>query len=282
LGEIDRTCTARVKESWRITPESTDEVRNIVLTVDDPAFRYREGQSIAVVVPGPHPFGNPYHIRRYTIANARPETQADEIDFSIMVRRCFYQDEASGEQYPGIASNFLCDARPGDEVAISGPYATTFEIPSQTDANLVMVGAGTGIAPFRGLIERIYRLHGGWQGQVRLYYGARNGMDLSYQNSVDNDLPEYYAEETFKAISAVATRPLSDDTDALRGGVEDHREEIWGLLQDEKTHLFVCGLEGVGEMFNQVLAERADSLETWSALKEKMQAQQRWHQLLYR
>ena len=58
------TTTAIVKDSRRVTPESTEEVRHIVLNVPDPAFRFVEGQSVAVVVPGPHPFGNPFHVRR--------------------------------------------------------------------------------------------------------------------------------------------------------------------------------------------------------------------------
>ncbi len=70
-AEIGPTTEAIIKETKRITPASAEEVRHLVVRVLDPAFQFVEGQSIGVVVPGPHPFGNPYHVRRYSIANAR-------------------------------------------------------------------------------------------------------------------------------------------------------------------------------------------------------------------
>ena len=61
---VESTCEAVVKESTRITPASAAEVRHILLGVEDPGFNFLEGQSIAVLVPGPHAFGNKYHVRR--------------------------------------------------------------------------------------------------------------------------------------------------------------------------------------------------------------------------
>ena len=68
---ITDTTEAVVVSSQRITPETTDEVRQIVLRIDEPAFYFLEGQNIGVMAPGPHPFGNKTHHRYYTIANAR-------------------------------------------------------------------------------------------------------------------------------------------------------------------------------------------------------------------
>ena len=203
-ADIGPTTEAVIKETQRITPESTDEVRHLVVRVLDPAFQFVEGQSIGVLVPGPHPFGNPYHLRRYSIANARSLPGQDEIKLDLLVRRCFYLDEVSGERYPGIASNYLCDAKPGDRITISGPYLSPFKIPRDDTANLLMIGTGTGIAPFRAFAQLIYERRGGWQGQVRLYYGGRTGLDLMYANDEQNDLANYYDDKTFKAFKALA------------------------------------------------------------------------------
>ncbi len=281
LADIKNKFTATIKESRRITSDDTDEVRHIELTVDDPAFRYQEGQSVAVLVPGPHPFGNPYHIRRYTIASSRPTTSANKIDFTILVRRCFYIDPFNGEEYPGIASNYLCDLGNGDEVILAGPYAMPFTIPENRNANMIMVGAGTGIAPFRAFIEQIYQHHGGWKGQVRLYYGAKTGLDLYYLNEADNDLTQYYTEETFKAVASIASRPLSDDVDGLQKGVEKNSEEILELLKDKNTHLFLCGLEKVGETFEQTLSQHLGSDEAWLGIRKQLLDSRRWNEMLY-
>ena len=119
IDEIDldaiRACTAVIEESRRITPDSTAEVRHIGLRIDDPSFRYLEGQVIGVLIRGPHAFGNANHHRFYSIANPRGGTSGDGVRIELLVRRCFYLDEVSGERYPGIASNFLCDAAPGQK-----------------------------------------------------------------------------------------------------------------------------------------------------------------------
>ena len=159
---IGPTVAAQILESRRITPEKAVEVRHLTLRVADPAFQFVEGQSIGVVVPGPHPFGNPYHLRRYSIANARPRPEDETVDLDILVRRCFYIDEISGERYPGIASNFLCDAQPGQPITLSGPYRSPFQMPQDKTANLLMIGTGTGVAPFRAFAQLIYERRGGW------------------------------------------------------------------------------------------------------------------------
>jgi ferredoxin--NADP+ reductase len=138
-----------VRESARITPEeSKEEVRHIVLDVEKTDFRVEVGQNIAVVVPCPHEFGNYDHRRFYSIVSVAGEEGSTTYSFSICVRRCFYIDEINGEQYPGIASNHLCDRQPGDTVQITGPHPSPFSIPDDKTSNLLMFGLGTGITPF--------------------------------------------------------------------------------------------------------------------------------------
>jgi len=280
-AEIGPTTEAVLEETKRITLESVAEVRHLVLRVLDPAFQFVEGQSIGVVVPGPHPFGNPYHLRRYSIANARnlPQEEGGRID--LLVRRCFYVDEVSGERYPGIASNYLCDARPGDRITISGPYLSPFKIPLDNTANLLMIGTGTGIAPFRAFAQLIYERRGGWQGQVRLYYGGRTGLDLMYANDEQSDLANYYDEKTFKAFKALAPRPLMSSSQALEQGLQSHVADAWRLIQEPNTYVFVSGLGKIAVVLDKVMSEQAGSAEAWQALKMQLIDQRRWSELIY-
>lgn len=280
--EFADNCEAIIKESRRITPESTDEVRHIVLTIDDPAFRYIEGQNIGVLVPGPHPFGNKYHHRFYSIASSRDRMDDDEsLELEILVRRCFYIDEISGEQYPGIASNYLCDASVGDKITITGPYRSPFRLPRDRQSNLLMIGTGTGVAPFRAFIHRIYEQKIPWEGQARLYYGAKSGMDLYYMNDVDDDLINYYDQETFKAFQAVCKRPLGEAADALEQTLEENAASIWSLMQDPKTHVYVAGLEKAAEVFDKVMSETAGSEAQWNKTKQQLIDDKRWSKLIY-
>lgn len=279
--ELGPVSEATVVSSVRITAEDRDEVRRIRLSVDDPAFRFSVGQTIGVVVPGPHPFGNAFHTRRYSIASGQAGHSGDAVELELLVRRCFGIDEVSGERYPGIASNFLCDAGQGQRITITGPYRSPFRMPPDDHANILMIGTGTGVAPFRGFVQQIYRERGGWNGQVRLYYGARNGMDLLYENDAQGDLTNYYDEVSFKAFRAVITRPYASDADSLHAAVKDHAAEIWEFMQQPDTYVYLAGLGKVASAFGRVMQQVAGGEAEWDAELERLRADGRWSELIY-
>ncbi|MET0081852.1 MAG: oxidoreductase [Sedimenticola sp.] len=274
-------CEAVVKESTRLTPSSGDEVRSIVLKVQQPMYRFEEGQSIGVMVPGPHEFGNKYHTRRYTIADSRIGGRGECVELTILVRRCFYIDEVNGEEYPGIASNFLCDVVPGDRMLLSGPYRGAFDIPADKSSNILMIGTGTGIAPFRAFVKQIYSERGDWQGRVRLFYGARNGMETLYLNDKNNDMTNYYDEDTFKAFDVVTSKLMSDDGQSLERTMEGNIDEAWELMNADNTHVFLAGLKKTASATDKVMSKKAGSEAAWAELKQKLVTQGRWNELLY-
>lgn len=276
---VTETTEAVVSASTRITPESTAEVRQIILHIDTPAIYFLEGQSIGVLVPGPHPFGNKSHHRYYTIANARGDDSG--VDLELLVRRCFYVDEVSGEEYPGIASRHLCDAQVGDKITLTGPYKSPFRIPTDKNSNLLMLGTGTGIAPFRAFLRRVYDERHDWGGKVRLYYGARTGTDLLYMNDLNNDLATYYDQKTFQAIQGLSHGVLSDEADALRDGIDAHAEEVWDLVCSPSTHVYLAGTKKAAAAFDGSMAKLAGSNEQWQTIKQGLIDDRRWSELTY-
>lgn len=272
---------AVLRTSRRITPESTDEVRQLVLHVAEPAVYFPEGQSVGVLVPGPHPFGAKEHHRYYTIAKTHADADGQGADLELLVRRCFYIDEVSGEQVAGIASNFLCDARAGDKITLTGPFSSPFRVPADKESNLLMLGTGTGIAPFRAFLRRVYEEQKGWKGKVRLYYGAKTGTDLLYMNDLNNDLGNYYDQATFQAIQAVQQGLLSDEGDALQHGIEGNAADIWALIQEPKTHVFLAGMKKVVDALDAEMAKAAGSTERWAAAKQALIDSRRWSELTY-
>ncbi|MCG7918474.1 MAG: FAD-binding oxidoreductase [Candidatus Thiodiazotropha taylori] len=278
---LESSCDAIIKSSTRFSPESSDEVRQLVLQIDDPTFRYAAGQSIGVLIPGPHAFGNEYHHRRYSIANPIQTGNSEAIELEILVRRCFYLDEISGEQYPGIASNYLCDAKIGDKLKITGPFRSPFKIPANKSSNLLMIGTGTGIAPFRAFVRQIYDKHGSWDGQVRLFYGDNGGMNLLYMNDEKKDLGQYYDDETFKAFSALTDRPMAGVEAGLQDSLTDHAEECKKLITDPNTYVFLGGQEKAAEVFNKVMEETFGSADAWNQQKQSLIEKDRWAELLY-
>lgn len=284
LADLDtsRRLHATVAASERLTPDtSPEEVRELVLAVDAPELGVRPGQCVAVIVPGPHPQGHGEHVRLYSVADAPAAGPDGRPRVAICVRRCSYIDPFSGERFPGIASNFLCDRRPGDAVVLAGPYGLPFEVPDDRGADLLLIGLGTGIAPFRAFVRHIVEDLGGWDGSVTLFFGARTGLEMLYMNDRRDDFARWLDAPTLRAFQAVSPRPHWDEPAALGAALAAHREEVWRMLGDPRTHVYVAGLEAVRDGLDDALAAMAGSAAKWQRRKAELVAGGRWTELLY-
>ena len=274
--------TATVLRSEPVTDEGADvEVRELVLEVDRDEFNFDIGQSIGVLVEGPAEFGRSLHHRMYTVADTPSKKGKAKPEITIVVRRCNYIDDYSGEEYAGVNSNYLCDRKPGDKLSITGPFGLPFKVPEDKGANLLLIGLGTGIAPFRAFLKHIYQEIGDWQGKVRLLYGARSGLELLYMNDKRDDFARYYDEGTFEAIQALSPRPNWADPIAWDYAIEERSEEILSMLDDEHTYVYVAGLVPIRDALDRVFANMLGSAESWSKKKAELMDAGRWVELLY-
>lgn len=273
---------ATVLNTQRITDPAADvEVREVVLEIDEHDFNFEVGQCIGVLTEGPREFGGAVRHRLYSVADTpRPETPGKP-EITIVVRRCDYIDDYSGEQHPGISSSYICDRRPGDALTITGPYGRPFDVPVDKNANLVLIGLGTGIAPFRGLLKHIYRDLGGWQGKVRLLYGAHSGLELLYMNNTRDDIADYYGEPTFEAIKALSPRPDWADPIAWDDAVADRADEIWSMVSGENTYVYLAGLSQIRDPLDDLFGKLCGSSEGWTEMKAELIKKGRWAELLY-
>ncbi|MBT8080303.1 MAG: ferredoxin-NADP reductase [Gammaproteobacteria bacterium] len=276
--------TATVLSSERITDDSADaEVREIVLEIDEHQFDFEIGQSIGVLVDGPKEFGGSVRQRLYTVADTPLPSTLGKPEITIAVRRCNYIDDFSGEEYKGENSNYLCDRSPGDKITITGPFGIPFDIPEDTSANLFLIGLGTGIAPFRALVKHIYadKPNWRWRGKVRLLYGAHSGLELLYMNDKRDDFSRYYDEATFVALKALSPRPNWADPIAWDYAIEERADEIWHMLSDEHTYVYVAGLKSVRDVLDALFGRMCGSVTAWAKVKARLVEQGRWAELLY-
>ncbi len=274
--------TATVLSNERITPSDSDaEVHQLVLEIDRPDFTFSPGQSIGVITPGPHELGHDEHFRLYSVADTQTHADTGEPRIMIAVRRVTYIDEYSGERFNGISSNYLCDRHPFDKITITGPYGYAFEVPDNKEANLILIGTGTGIAPFRAFVKHIYQDIRDWKGKVRLFYGAHTGLEHIYMNEHRDDFALYYDEATFEAFKAVSPRPHWSDPIAWEYCLEERSDEILELLDDPKTYVYVAGLEDVRDELDEVFGGMIGSAEQWQRRRAELVAGGRWTELLY-
>lgn len=274
-----RQYRATLRSSERITSaESPEEVRQLRFRCDDLGFDGRLGQCIRILAPGQ--FGNPYHARLYSLADVDRSDPA-QTDFTLCVRRCQTLDDFNGEAYPGVASNYLCDLAPGDDVLLDGPIGYPFVAPEDPHSPLLMIGMGTGIAPFRGLIRSIYESRAGWAGPVRLFFGARSGLELLYMNEQNRDLALYFDQPTFQAFQAVSPRPHFGEPAALDRRIAEHAKEIWSMLEDDRTCVYLAGSGALLSIVEKPLAEQAGNAHAYHARRNQLKVGGRWIEVLY-
>ncbi|MEL7123925.1 MAG: ferredoxin-NADP reductase [Bacteroidota bacterium] len=270
---------AVVKNTARLTPTDTEEIREILLEVQDENFDCEIDQSFGVLIKTKNEFGVDQHHRLYSVADLPTKANGKPL-ITMLVKRCNYVDEFSGELQKGIASNYLCERKAGDEITITGPFGLPFKVPEDKTSNIILIGMGTGIAPFRAFIKHIYKEVKDWKGKIRLFYGARSGLELLYLNDKDGDLTNYYDEETFEAFKALSPRPHWSDPIALDKAIESRAAEISHMLKQNNTHVYVAGYEKINEMLNEAFSNIL-GVTQWTSRKAELVAGKKWAEVIY-
>jgi Na+-transporting NADH:ubiquinone oxidoreductase subunit F len=89
---------------------------------------------------------------------------------------------------PGIMSSYLFSLKPGDSVTVSGPFGEFFA--RDTDAEMVFIGGGAGMAPMRAhIFDQLKRLHS--KRKISFWYGARSRREIFYLEDFDALQKEY-------------------------------------------------------------------------------------------
>jgi ferredoxin--NADP+ reductase len=282
--------TGKVVSTKRIVgPKATGETCHIVIDHKGD-FPYWEGQSWGVIPPGTREKdGKPHSVRLYSIASTRYGDDMTGKTGSLCVRRATYWDpelKADDPAKKGICSNFLCDTQPGDAVDMTGPAGKVMLMPEENPStDYIMVATGTGIAPYRGFIRRLFvektPAAAVYKGQAWLFLGVANSDALLYDDEWQEALTKY--PNNFRLDYA-----LSREQENKKGGkmyiqdkVEEYADEIFKKL-DDGAHIYFCGLKGmmpgIQEMLEVVAKSKGLVYEDWlKGLKAKKQ----WHVEVY-
>nr|ABK21671.1 unknown [Picea sitchensis] len=148
---------------------------------------YREGQSIGVIPTGIDKNGKPHKLRLYSIASSALGDFGDSKTVSLCVKRLVYTND-QGEVVKGVCSNFLCDLKPGEEVTITGPVGKEMLMPVDPNATIIMLATGTGIAPFRGYLWKMFfEKHPDYKfnGLAWLFLGVPTSSSLIYKEEFE-------------------------------------------------------------------------------------------------
>ena len=166
--------------------------------------------------------------RSYSIASA-PDQLANEGLLEIAI----------GLVSNGAASECFSQAKAGDTFQMTGPFGV-LTLPKELPDRLILVGTGTGVAPYRSMLPQLEALSK--QGKrIHILMGARQRADLFYQ-------------QDFKALASVSTEVYFESCLSREADVHTNSGEHKGYVQDRLSTLsptpgqdlvYLCGNPGM-------------------------------------
>lgn len=260
---------ATIVENRIVTSEASPNfVRHITfdITGTDLVNRIRVGQSVGVLPPGKNEKGRPHKLRLYSISSPTRGEGGKAHLISTTVKRTI--EEFDNRLYLGVASNYLSDLQPGDKVKLTGPSGKRFLLPENPrDYNYLFFATGTGIAPFRGMIQELFEEP--YEKSLTLVFGCSYRTDLLYA--------DYFREmeqrhPNFRYITCVSreNRRADGGKQYVQSQLIDNRDYFQPVLQKSNTLVYICGLKGMEEGIYRELLRQGyqDYLEVRGELPE--------------
>lgn len=187
--------------------------------------------------------------------------------------------ESHGRQRKGVASSFLAERALDEAVPVYPATAKHFR-PPPDDVDAIMIGPGTGLAPFRAFLQE--RESTGARGRNWLFFGAqRESCDYYYKEEFDRMRGAGLLTKMDCAFSRDQEHKIY-----VQHRMSDHGAEIWKWLEDG-AHFFVCGdalrmaKDVDAALRNIVQQEGGKSLEEASAYVEQLKVDKRYKRDVY-
>ena len=132
-----------------------------------------------------------------------------------------------------MSSGYLRNLQPGQLAEVSVVTNERFRLPQTAHTPVIMIGPGTGLAPFRGFVQELNAEAQHYRREAILFFGCRNEKDYLYRCELES------AESI--DLHVAFSRPTSDQR---RQYVQDlmwkHRDRVWDLLE-AGAYVYVCG-----------------------------------------
>jgi ferredoxin--NADP+ reductase len=273
------TGTVVSNERCTASSKAAGFIRHIAIDISGTplAGNYLSGQSFGVLPPGLDANGRPHKLRLYSIASPTFGEDGNGQVLSTTVKRTIDEHTETGKLFLGVASNYLCDLKPGDQVKVTGPSGKRFVLPSDPAAhNYVFFATGTGIAPFRGMLLDLFRK--GVTSRIVLVMGSPYATDLLYHKQL-LALQEQHSNFTY--LAAISRERNADGGPLyVHERIRRSRDVLVPVLESERTLVYVCGIAGMElgimqrlttelapaprEQYLQVDAEVLGEVEGWT------------------
>ncbi|XP_058035287.1 nitric oxide synthase 3 isoform X3 [Ahaetulla prasina] len=211
--------------------------------------------------------------RQYSVSSA-PDAHPGELHLTVAVLNYCSQD-GKGPMHYGVCSTWLSQLSPGEMVPAFVRSTPNFQLPEDPTAPCILVGPGTGIAPFRGFWQQ--RQHemetiGLSTSEMTLVFGCRSSRhDHIYCEEIREAQETGALCHVLTGFSRDPDYPKTYVQDLLRLHLADH---VFEVLSQREGHVYVCGdvtmATGVLQTIQQILAQegRMSLVEAGDAISE--------------
>lgn len=263
LYNLGSPIEAVIQGNYRLTSEGSDtDVRHIVLDFQGKPFPVLEGQSLGIIAPGQDAEGKAHLPRLYSISSPRDGERPGYHNVSLTVKR----------EDGGLCSNYICDLKKGDKINVTGPFGATFLMPTDPEARLLMICTGTGSAPMRAFTMARQRTVGAKNGGMLMFFGARTPDSLPYFGPLGK-IPDSLLQKHL-----VFSRMPDQEKEYVQDRMRSEEDAVAEMLQDPKTHIYICGLKGMEDGVEKAFTNIAESIgEQWVSLRDAMREDGRYH-----
>jgi sulfite reductase (NADPH) flavoprotein alpha-component len=185
--------------------------------------------------------------RLYSISSS-PKAHAGEVHLTVAAVR--YQSQRAARK--GVSSTFLADRAADVDVPVFVQRSAQFRPPAKPDAPMVMIGPGTGVAPFRAFLHE--RRERGDRGRNWLFFGEQHAAtDFYYREEIE----AMHKDGLLTRLSLAFSRDQQQKI-YVQNRMIEQGAELWQWLQDG-AHVYVCGdalrmAKDVDQALRQVIA----------------------------
>ncbi len=167
--------------------------------------------------------------RMYSIASS-PSVVGEEVH--LTVAKVHYSHD--GQDRWGATTRYLFDLAPGEKLPVFIDQNDRFRLPSDPSKDIILIGPGTGVAPFRAFVQE--REESGATGRQWLFFGNPNRRtDFLYQTEWQQALHD----QSLTRLSVAFSRD-QDHKIYVQDRLREQAAEVWSWL-DGGAHLYLCG-----------------------------------------
>ncbi|KAI8336924.1 cytochrome P450 [Blakeslea trispora] len=173
--------------------------------------------------------------RRYSIASS-PLIYPNSIHISVSV----VDDIVNEKHYAGLSSSYLARSKIGEDLRLGFKSSrNTFSMPEDLTIPMIMIAAGTGIAPFRGFLQhRLMEKRSGKQvAPCLLFFGCRHpDKDHLYKKEIQDFIEFGILSNSYPAFSRVGS---SASNRYVQHQILNNSDKVWDLMRS--SAIYVCG-----------------------------------------